>query len=287
MLSNRGFCTVGICLALCGSLAHGADNPQLQWHLNYGTAMQQAAKQHKQLLIQFYSGRPTRSAMTFERSMARSPEASKFVLARLRTDAVIQVRGRKTRLLKHAAFAEMRGKPGVAIVDLSNPKSPHYRRVVTVLPFSKHRLLNPLRLEALLTLPAGSLAQRTLIFAVRIHPASPKSANGTHSSVLARESSKHSYHQASINLQGHHNWDSRFQSINARLGNGAVAQEVCAESWPGQDLVEAAEECVDSWRQSPGHWRAVKGRHSLFGYDMKRGSNGVWYATGIFARFRR
>jgi hypothetical protein len=28
----------------------------------------------------------------------------------------------------------------------------------------------------------------------------------------------------------------------------------------------------------------VRSRQSFFGYDMKRGRNGVWYATGIFAR---
>ena len=62
------------------------------------------------------------------------------------------------------------------------------------------------------------------------------------------------------------------------------AQEVVAESWPNESLVEACVDCVDSWRQSPGHWRAVRSRHPLFGYDIKRGRNGIWYATGIFGR---
>ena len=61
-----------------------------------------------------------------------------------------------------------------------------------------------------------------------------------------------------------------------------LSREVCAESWPGQRLVEAAEECVHSWRQSSGHWEAVSGQHVCFGYDMKLGASGVWYATGIF-----
>ncbi len=57
-----------------------------------------------------------------------------------------------------------------------------------------------------------------------------------------------------------------------------------AESWPNEDLVEACVDCVHSWRQSPGHWSAVQDRHRMFGYDIKRGVNGIWYATGIFAR---
>ena len=86
------------------------------------------------------------------------------------------------------------------------------------------------------------------------------------------------------NWQGHHNWQNRFERINAKLSAGLLAQEVCAESWPGQGLLEAARECVHSWRQSPGHWDAVKTQHPVFGYDMQRGANGVWYATGIFGR---
>jgi hypothetical protein len=63
-----------------------------------------------------------------------------------------------------------------------------------------------------------------------------------------------------------------------------VAQEIVAESWPNESLVEACIDCVDSWRQSPGHWGAVRANHPLFGYDIKRGRNGIWYATGIFGR---
>jgi hypothetical protein len=59
---------------------------------------------------------------------------------------------------------------------------------------------------------------------------------------------------------------------------------VVAESWPGQELVEACVDCVHSWRQSSGHWSAVQGRQRAFGYDIRRGFNGIWYATGIFGR---
>ncbi|MCX7429404.1 MAG: hypothetical protein NTW96_27740, partial [Planctomycetia bacterium] len=68
---------------------------------------------------------------------------------------------------------------------------------------------------------------------------------------------------------------------NARLARGISAREVCAESWPGERLVEAAIECVRCWRLSSGHWNAVRSSQRVFGYDMKCGANGVWYATGI------
>jgi len=126
--------------------------------------------------------------------------------------------------------------------------------------------------------------QQALIDAVRAHPDAPASTNGKFDPMLAKEAERHSLHQARIQTQGHHNWNRRFRRINAQLPAGLTACEVCAESWPGQTLEEAAAECVNSWRQSPGHWRAVSGECPLYGYDMKRGRNGVWYATGIFGQ---
>jgi hypothetical protein len=40
---------------------------------------------------------------------------------------------------------------------------------------------------------------------------------------------------------------------------------------------------VDSWRHSSGHWQGVSRPHRAFGYDIRRGRNGIWYGTGIFA----
>jgi hypothetical protein len=87
---------------------------------------------------------------------------------------------------------------------------------------------------------------------------------------------------ARIQLQGHHNWESRFHEISSRMGSGLSAREVVAESWGHEDLLDAAIECVHSWRQSPGHWNAVRAAHTYYGYDMKQGTNGKWYATGLF-----
>ena len=211
--------------------------------------------------------------------------ADRCVAIRLPAGAKIASRGSEISLLDHPAFAEMQRAPGIALLDMTDDQSPHFRHVVSVYPFSRQPIWAD-KLAAMLDLPLGTLTQRTLNFAVRTHPERPASALGHYSPLLARETESHAVHQASQTLQGHHQWESRFHSINAQLPGGLVTQEVCAESWPGQSLVEAAEECVHSWRQSSGHWEAVSRRHVLFGYDMKLGRNGVWYAAGIFARQR-
>jgi hypothetical protein len=207
-----------------------------------------------------------------------------FVLCKVPRNEVVTVKGENVALIEHPAFAELQGKAGLAVIDYTQPDSPHFGRLVSVYPLSSRRQLARNELLVLLDLPAGSLTQRTLIFAVRTHPEQPASTQGQLVSLLAAESESHAQHQADIALQGHHQWEARFHRINAKLPPGMLAQEVCAESWPGQGLFEAALECVHSWRQSPGHWSAVGAQQTFFGYDMKRGRNGVWYATGIFAR---
>jgi len=91
-------------------------------------------------------------------------------------------------------------------------------------------------------------------------------------------------------VQGHQQWESRFHRIISRLtgrGRGRAMSpapiEVVAESWPNQNLVDSCVDCVDSWRHSSGHWAAVNGEHDSYGYDIQLGTNGIWYATGIFS----
>jgi hypothetical protein len=173
-------------------------------------------------------------------------------------------------------LVEMRGGPGLFVVDHAHDA---WRgRIVSILPRTpgKYYRFAPDHIDELATLPAASLTQRSLILAVRIHPEHPRSTEGACDPALCQEAEAHSAHQARIRRQGHHGWDNRARRI------GGAAAEVCAESWEHQDLLDSCVDCVASWRQSAGHWRAVSGSHSAYGYDIRRGSNGIWYATGIF-----
>jgi hypothetical protein len=117
---------------------------------------------------------------------------------------------------------------------------------------------------------------------VRVHPESPASTSGDYHHALADAAAEHSAYQARIQVQGHHRWDTRFHEVRSEA-QAHQASEVVAESWPNQTLIDSCIDCVASWRHSPGHWRAVRGRQRLFGYDIRRGRNGIWYGTGIFA----
>lgn len=254
---------------------------------DYAEAHRLARERRRMLAIYFYRDGDEASRDRFQSRLLTDtlvqPRLGGSVVSALPISTRVVVNGESQRLLDHPAFVEANGLPGVAMIDLTNPQSRHYGRVVTVFPLKAGRTLTPHYFAEMLALPPGSLTQRTLVFAVRVHPERPASARSDFSNVLAAESESHSSYQATLGVQGHHDWDTRFHRINARFA-GLTAQEVCAESWPGQDLLDAAFECVDSWRQSPGHWSAVRSRHHFFGFDMKRGRNGIWYGTGIFAR---
>jgi hypothetical protein len=258
--------------------------PSPTWLTDYGKAMEDAEKERKMLLIFFFDPANERSSRFEADTLGDAGVMKKlgeFTCAKLPVDSAIELDGKETVLLRHPSFREMLGQPGIAIVDLTQPESRVYGGVVSTFPLTSGLWYGPAQMLVILNLPPGTLTQRTMIYAVRTHPERPASTAGEANPCLLREAESHSDYQARIRLQGHHQWGSRFPRI-AGLLDGIAPQEVCAESWPGQNLVEAAIECVRCWRCSSGHWSAVRSHHTLFGYDMKQGANGVWYATGIF-----
>jgi hypothetical protein len=258
----------------------------LAWLGDYAQAWDIAERQAKMLLLYFCSA--GRLSDKFDAEALADPEVRRkldgLVRVRLSLDAKVAADGRQTKLLEHPAFAEMLGLPGLAIIDLAHKGAKYYGHVVSAFPFLDERVYGADEMKVMLDLPPGTLTQRTLIYAVRTHPEHPESTRGQFDPHLQEEAENHAQYQADIRVQGHHFWEGRFRRINGALPGGCLAREVCAESWPGQGLLAAAIECVRCWRLSSGHWGAVRECHPVYGYDMKRGDNGVWYATGIFGR---
>jgi len=265
----------------------------VDWLTDYGQAMKQAEMGRKMFLIYFYAPRQTDNERRFEQQALTDPAvadllAANYTAVRLPLDYEVSIGGEKSRLMSHASFGELRGRSGLAVIDFAHDDEAYHGYVVSILPLDNGKFyrFDPRHVATLLQLPAGTLTQRTMIFAVRIHPEQPRSTSGTPDGVLFDEALQHSRHQAQIRSQGHHNWGSRFQRIARMLPRGLRPKEVVAESWPGEGLVDAAVDCVDCWRQSSGHWSAVRSNQQHFGYDIKKGNNGIWYATGLFGDYR-
>jgi hypothetical protein len=263
----------------------------IEWYTDYADAMRAAKAQQKMMFVWFHGAPKSQFGERFEAASLRDRKVrellDRYVAVKLPQDAKITVDGKEMRLLDHGAFQELNHSPGIALIDLQNEGTEHYGYVVNTLPFTpgKFYRFRPEHLAVVLDLPPGTLTQRTLVFAVRIHPEKPASTRGSIDPTLVSEAKSHSSYQARIKVQGHHRWGERFPRLS-RLLFGLQCQEIVAESWPQEGLVDAAVDVVDSWHHSPGHWQAVYSNQTRFGYDMKKGSNGIWYATGLFGSVR-
>jgi hypothetical protein len=265
-----------------------ADGVGLEWHTNYAAAHAKAKTERRMLLVNFVpegdsaTQRQLESAIEKDKSLERRLQS--MVLVRLPRDYKSEAGDYDGPLVNHPAFAHLHGRTGLVIIDLQHPDAPYYGQVVTALPFSsgKYYRWRTSHLTAAVGLPPGTITQRTMVWAVRIHPEAPASTTGRCHDALKEAATKHSEYQARIQVQGHQRWESRYHYVRSKTSAGE-ASEVVAESWPDQNLIDSCIDCVNSWRHSPGHWRAVRGRHRLFGYDIRRGRNGIWYGTGIFA----
>lgn len=233
----------------------------VHWETDYREATARAKEEGKFVFIQF--GESERS---YWLTRVPYPEMNDYVMLRLPLESAVEVDGVEIRLLDHPAFAHLMKKPGFAIINFKH-EGPSYGCVISVLPADQ--LTNLARLAAVFELPVGTLTQRTLIWALRVHPAGPESTEGPSDPRLQRHATEHSRTQARMHLQ-HHN-----------LPEFATS-EIVAESWPwNQDVVSAALDIVDAWSQSPGHWREASRPHRFFGYDMHTIGR-KWFATGVF-----
>jgi hypothetical protein len=259
--------------------------PAVRWMSDYAEATFAAQRQRKMLFIYFFDTAADSPCGRFTKETFDDPQVRRklrdYVCVRLALDAKTTIRGKPIILLEHEAFREMLGKPGVSIVDYRPADAKRRGAVISEFPITEQLWYTPEQMAVILTLPPGTLTQRTLIYAVRTHPDHPASTEGEPNSVLLEEAQNHAQYQANCRVLGHQFWDSRFRRILSRLPGGGAPREVCAQSWGHENLVEAAIECVRCWRSSSGHWSAVRARTRFFGYDMKRADNGVWYATGI------
>jgi hypothetical protein len=263
----------------------GGDNVNsIRWMTDYAKARESAEKQNRMLLIFFRDAQADASVKRFETETLGDAKIREklqdYICVQLPMDAKITIDDKEVLLLEHSTFSEMLGRPGVAIVDYQHSEPEYRSNVVSIFPLTDHLAYPPEKMAVILDLPRGSLTQRTLIYAVLTHPERPLSTSSEPDAYLLEEAKQQAEYQAQSGRQGHQNWEYRFQRIAGRVRGGAP-REICAESWPGQNIVEAAMECVHSWRTSSGHWSAIRTRPRYFAFDMKRSRNGIWYATGI------
>lgn len=253
-----------------------------KWFDDYAQAYRAAEKEKKDLFIYFRGN--GRYDECFREATVAKTLAARFVCLRVPPE----YRYRGETLLSWGAFREMQGGAGFAVVQLHDDKIETQGQVISAHPFRRSRYgwvpdYGPQQVNIMLNLPSDlTLSQRSMIFALAVHPERPASIFGRPHRRLLEHARRHSCRQASCGDQ-HHNIGGCEHPEDA-----GVSGEIVAESWGyrlGEDenVLEASFSCVDSWRHSPGHWGAASRQHRYFGYDIERGCDGRWFATGIFA----
>ena len=222
------------------------------WLTDYAKAIEAARSQEKLLLV-FFRGEDPRSKEFESQTLADPQIAAKLqalVNVKLPLDAKLTTDQGEVQLLQHQAFTEMRGLPGVAILDFAHKDAPYYGCVVSTFPLLPQLSFTPREMAVILDLPPGTLTQRTLIYAVRIHPERPASANGKLDPNLVGEAHSSADYQARIGRQGAPFLGNPLPPDQPPPALGLLASEVCRGAGPAK-AAQAAIECVRCWRYLP------------------------------------
>jgi len=256
------------------------------WHTDYDRATRLAMKEKKDLVICFRKDARLDKVL---RDSEVQERLSRFVCLQLPED--YQYKGQ--RLLDHPALSEMLGRPGLVVISYHDINLPFYQEAVSIHPFMRSRYgwvpeYGVNAVCTILDMPGeATLSQRSMIYAVSVHPERPRSIFARLNQAFLDHAQRHSRRQADMQHQHHADIIAASHRFQEEVGEYMMASEVVAESWGnfvgGENVLEAAFSCVDAWRHSSGHWGAVSRDHAYYGYDIARGANGTWYATGIFA----
>ncbi len=262
---------------------------EVQWQNDYESAWRKAVSEKKDLFI--YFSQDNHALDNAWRDDEVRQKLNQMVCLKVPVDYVYE--GQK--LITRPVFSEMSGKSGFAIMCLCDQNHACYRELISAHPFmSSHYSWAPKtyglnELKIVLNLSRKlTLSQRSMLFALSVHPVQPKSILGSWNDAFMNHASSHSKKQANMQYQHHADLIGAINRMGSQMGIGLNnGSEVVAESWGavlgGENVLEACYSCIDAWSHSPGHWGAVCRHHRYFGYDIAKGANGTWYATGIFA----
>lgn len=270
---------------------------ELAWHRDYLTAYREAAEQKRYLLMLFressLKGSSLSSSAIFAPSMR--PMLEQFSRVELPLDATLP---RKTDsdeveqqsdvpelLLEHRSFRHLGVRPGLAIVDLTDPESADYARVVSVIPLTKDGAITDLDLMLALDLPTGSISQRTLLFMIRSTiPDTSLSMRGFSSDLieLAHRNCRYMAHAGQL---GSFDQDFRQKKITETFGPQAELKQLLYATEAEATIHDAALQAVESWIQSPESFDVLNGSAQAMGMDMFQDpESGRWYVTCFVVR---
>ncbi|NQV24786.1 MAG: hypothetical protein HQ518_10495 [Rhodopirellula sp.] len=188
-------------------------------------------------------------------------------------------------LLKHRSFRHLGARQGIAIVDLTDPASLNYARVVSVLPLPESGPFNSDELTLTLNLPKGSISQRTLLFAIRKTIPDSNLSMREFSPTLIELARRNSRYMANAGQAGHFDQEIREQRIEAEFGPQAELKELVFATESDTTIHDAALQAVTSWIGTPESFEVLDTPATAMGMEMFQNSeSGRWFVTCFVVR---
>lgn len=260
----------------------------LSWHQDYLAAYQQAIDQQRPLLMVLRdtlepegtdAGTSAFSATELEPLLGNYVRVSMSIGA---TVPGLSAAEAPTRLLEHRSFRHLNGRPGLAIIDLTDAKGPYFGRVVTAVPLPENGRFSAELLKRALQLPPGSIGQRTLVLTIRVSLPDSSFANGDPHPQLMQLASRSARLMAQNEQPGSFDQGARIAAVVNTFGNSARMRELVFAT-PGPTTVQdAAIQAVRQWLQSTDDLAVLNQSATAYGVDLYQSpSSQRWYASCV------
>lgn len=255
----------------------------LTWHQDYQTAYQQATEQKRRLLVVFRDTVDPDSINSPSVGLA-GPELTPLLkdFVRLALPANMTIPGQEggTLLLEHRAFRHLNVQPGIVIVDLTDPESSWYGRVVSALPQPPSGRYSAELVRPLLELPPGTVTHRTLLLALQNANPESQFATGESEGVLNQLADRNCRFMTQYGQAGLFDAEYRQSVIASQFGSTAVVRELTFATDDTRTIQDAAILAVESWVSDPDSFRMLNGAIDAYGLEMFQGpDSGRWFVT--------
>ena len=270
----------------------------LSWHNDYLAAYVEASREKRFLLMLFrenaVGGEPlSPTESVFDPSLR--PMLEQFSRVELPLNAAMpdisksnqdaEQNGLPDLLLKHRSFRHLGMRPGIAVVDLTDPASPNHARVVSALPLPESGQFNNADLMLALNLPQGAISQRTLLFAIRSTVPDSSLSMRDFSQTLIELAHRNSRFMANAGQVGSFDLENRAQQVEKEFGSQADLRELVFATETETTIHDAALQAVTSWISNSESFDILDSPAKAMGMEMFQNSeSGRWYVTCFVVR---
>ena len=270
----------------------------LNWHEDYVSAYAEASQQ-KSFLLMLFRNPAERDQLEAADSPLGDPQLrpilEQFSRVELPVNAAIPAtQGDASQddtipslLLQHRSFRHLHSRAGLAIVDLTDPESSNHARVVSVLPLPEEGRFDVNNLELLLTLPHGSISQRTLLFAVRRTVPDSSLSMREFAPTLTQFARRNCRYMAHREQSVPFEQDVRREAVASEFGPQAELRELVFATDTATTIHDAALQAVNEWMAAADSLETLTAPADAMGMELFQSpETGRWYATCLVVRHR-